>query len=79
MMLLAPAIAFFAADGVAHGFRPWEKTALAALWLIPLVARSAAHLTFIPLGVPALPLVFRAAASPSGIAVFSATAAHQSS
>ena len=36
MMVLAPAIAFFAADGCTRGFGPWEKTALAALWLMPL-------------------------------------------
>jgi alpha-1,2-mannosyltransferase len=58
MMVLAPAIAFFAVDGFARGFRPWEKTALAALWLVPLVARSVAQLTFIPLGVPAMFVVF---------------------
>ena len=39
-------------------FRPWEKTALAALWLVPLVARSVAQLTLIPLGVPAMLAVF---------------------
>ena len=58
MMVLAPAIAFFAVDGFARGFGPWEKTALAALWLVPLVARSIAQLTFIPLGVPAMFVVF---------------------
>jgi alpha-1,2-mannosyltransferase len=58
MMVLAPAIAFFAIDGFTRGFRPWEKTALAALWLVPLVARSVAQLTFIPLGVPAMLVVF---------------------
>ena len=58
MMVLAPAIAFFAVDGFARGFGPWEKTALAALWLVPLVARSIAQLTFIPLGVPAMLVVF---------------------
>jgi alpha-1,2-mannosyltransferase len=58
MMVLAPAIAFFAVDGFARGFGPWEKTALAALWLVPLVARSVAQLTFIPLGVPAMLVVF---------------------
>jgi hypothetical protein len=31
LMLLAPAIAFLAADGMSHGFAPWEKTMLAAL------------------------------------------------
>jgi hypothetical protein len=58
MMVLAPAIAFFGVDGFARGFGPWEKTALAALWLVPLVARSVAQLTFIPLGVPAMVVVF---------------------
>ena len=58
MMVLAPAIAFFAADGLARGFGPWEKTALAALWLAPLVARSVAHITLIPFGVLAMLAVF---------------------
>jgi alpha-1,2-mannosyltransferase len=58
MMVLAPAIAFFAADGLTRGFGPWEKTALAALWLTPLAARSFAHLTFIPLGVPMMLAMF---------------------
>jgi alpha-1,2-mannosyltransferase len=51
MMVLAPAIAFLAADGLARGFAPYEETALAALWLVPLVARAAAEATLIPLGV----------------------------
>ena len=51
MMVLAPAIAFFVADGFARGFGPWEKTALAALWLMPLVARSVAQMTLIPLSL----------------------------
>jgi alpha-1,2-mannosyltransferase len=58
MMVLAPAIAFIAADGFARGFGPWEKTTLAALWLVPLVARSVAHISLIPLGVPAMLAVF---------------------
>jgi hypothetical protein len=58
MMVLAPAIAFIAIDGRARGFGPWEKTALAALWLVPLVARNFALVTFIPLGVPAMLAVF---------------------
>src|SRR5439155_23601350 len=58
MMVLAPAIAFFAADGLARGFGPWERTVLAALWLVPLIARSIAFATFIPLGVwPMLPFL----------------------
>ena len=58
MMVLAPAIAFLAADGMARGFGPWEKTALAALWLVPLVARTFPQLTLIPLGVPAMLAMF---------------------
>ncbi len=58
MMALTPAIAFVAADGFARGFGPWEKTALAALWLAPLVARSVAHITLIPIGVSAMLAVF---------------------
>lgn len=50
-LMLAPAIAFYAADGLALGFGPCEKTALAGLWLMPLLARSAAQITLIPIGV----------------------------
>ena len=55
---LAPAICFLAADGLARGFGPWEKTALAFLWLMPLIARTIAQHTLIPLGVPAMVVVF---------------------
>ena len=58
MMVLAPAIAFIAADGLARGFGPWEKTALAVLWLSPLVARSVAQATLIPFGVLAMLAMF---------------------
>jgi hypothetical protein len=58
MMVLAPAIAFLAVDGIMRGFGPWEKTMLAALWLVPLVARSVAEASLIPLGVPAMLAVF---------------------
>jgi alpha-1,2-mannosyltransferase len=58
MMVLAPAIAFLAADGMTRGFGPWEKTALAALWLVPLVARTVPQVTLIPLGVPVMLATF---------------------
>ena len=58
MMVLAPAIAFLAVDGFVRGFGPWEKTLLAALWLVPLIARSVAHVTLVPLGVPAMLAMF---------------------
>ena len=58
LMVLAPAIAFLAVDGLKRGFAPWEKTALAALWVAPLVARSVAQIALIPLGVIAMLVMF---------------------
>ena len=58
LMVLAPAIAFLAVDGLARGFGPWEKTALAFLWAVPLIARGFAQVTFIPLGVIAMLVMF---------------------
>jgi hypothetical protein len=58
MMMLAPAIAFLTIDGLKRGFAPFEKTALAALWLTPLLARSTAQLTAVPLGVPMMLATF---------------------
>lgn len=58
LMLLAPAIAFLALDGLRHGFCYWHKLVLAALWLVPLMARSVAGAASIPLGAPVLLLAF---------------------
>ncbi|HWP26551.1 MAG TPA: glycosyltransferase family 87 protein [Xanthobacteraceae bacterium] len=58
MMVLAPAIAFVAADGLQRGFAPWEKSALAWLWFVPLVARSIAEYALIPLGIWTMLAVF---------------------
>ena len=60
LMLLAPAIAYLSIDGFARGFGPYEKTIVAALWIVPLVARSIPQATLIPLAVPTmlLALVF---------------------
>jgi alpha-1,2-mannosyltransferase len=57
-MLLAPAITFLAAHGIEEGFSDYRKTALAALWLVPLLARDVALLTLIPLGLPAMLFAF---------------------
>jgi alpha-1,2-mannosyltransferase len=54
LMVLAPAIAFLAVHGTGNGFRPFGKTALAALWLLPLLARPVAGAILIPLAVPAM-------------------------
>lgn len=58
MMVLAPAIAFVAMDGLARGFGPYEKSALALMWAMPLVARTLAQQTMIPLGVLTMLFVF---------------------
>jgi alpha-1,2-mannosyltransferase len=57
LVLLTPAIAFLAIDGAKRGFAPWQKTLLAALWLLPLAARSVAQATLIPLAVPLILVV----------------------
>ena len=58
LVVLAPAIAFLAAHGMVHGFGTWEKTALALLWFMPLIARPVAEQTLLPLGVPLMLVVF---------------------
>jgi hypothetical protein len=58
LMVLAAAIAFLAMNGLRHGFAPWEGTALAALWLVPLVARAVAGATLVPIGLLAMLAVF---------------------
>jgi hypothetical protein len=58
LMLLAPAIAFLAADASEHGAAPWQKSIMAAMWTVPLVARSVPQATLIPLAVPTMLLAF---------------------
>ena len=58
LMLLAPAIAYLATDGPTRGFVSWEKTILAALWIVPLIARSVPQATLIPLAVPIMLVAF---------------------
>ncbi|HEX5211294.1 MAG TPA: glycosyltransferase family 87 protein [Pseudolabrys sp.] len=56
LMVLAPAIAYLCVDGIARGCAPYEKTVLAGLWIVPLVARSIPQATLIPLAVPMMVL-----------------------
>jgi alpha-1,2-mannosyltransferase len=58
LMTLGIAIAYLAALGQARGFLPYEKTALAAAWLVPFVARSVTQATLIPLAVPTMLTLF---------------------
>jgi hypothetical protein len=51
LMALAPAIAFLAVAGYATGFRSYEKSLLAWLWIAPLIARPFAQHTLVPVAV----------------------------
>ncbi len=51
LAVLAVAIAFFARHGLNSGFRDYEISLLAAAWIVPLLSRSIAGVTGIPLGL----------------------------
>jgi hypothetical protein len=57
MTALAPAIAFLAVHGLRCGFADYEKSAVAALWFAPLLARTVAQQLALPLGVLAMATV----------------------
>jgi alpha-1,2-mannosyltransferase len=58
LMIAAPAIAFLAAHGLSKGFAPYEKSALAFVFIAPLLTRAIAEHTFLPLGLFAVILLF---------------------
>jgi alpha-1,2-mannosyltransferase len=58
MVLLGPAIACMVALGLERGFAPFEKTLLAATWIVPLLARITAKLSYIPLGASIMVALF---------------------
>jgi hypothetical protein len=58
LMLLAPAIALLAVEGLANKFEAYERTVLTALWLLPIASRTIAHTTSIPLAAPIMLLAF---------------------
>src|SRR5258708_806200 len=51
LMILGPAIAFMTCAGFAVGFHAFEISLLAAAWVVPLLSRSIAGVTYIPLGL----------------------------
>jgi hypothetical protein len=58
LMALGPAVALLAADGITNGFRPYQRSAIATLWLMPLVARALPALTLLPAAVPVMLATF---------------------
>jgi hypothetical protein len=50
-VVLLVGIAFLWRDATRHGWLSWEKSALALVWIAPLVARNIAALTLFPLGL----------------------------
>jgi hypothetical protein len=51
LVILALPIAFTVSAGFAGGFRDYESSVLAAAWIVPLLSRSIAGATYIPLGL----------------------------
>jgi hypothetical protein len=49
-LMLGMAVVLLVSHGLEKGFRAWEKTLLAAAWIIPGVARVIAKTTFLPIG-----------------------------
>ncbi len=50
-VVLLAGIAFLWRDATTHGWLSWEKSALALVWIAPLVARTIAEMTLVPLGL----------------------------
>ena len=58
MMVLGPALAFMVMHGLERGFAPFEKTLLALVWVVPLLARCLGMATHVPVGVLVMAGVF---------------------
>jgi len=54
LVALAVALAFLVRHGLICGFRDYEISLLAAAWIVPLLSRSIAGATGIPLGLVVL-------------------------
>ena len=61
-VVLLAGVAFLWRDATRHGWLPWERSALALVWIAPLVARNIAALTLFPLGLVTALLVLALAA-----------------
>jgi alpha-1,2-mannosyltransferase len=58
LVVLAIAIAYVARLGLSRGFRNYEVSLLAAAWIVPLLTRSIAGVTGIPLGLLVLSTLY---------------------
>ena len=58
MMVLGPAIALMVSLGSSRGFETFEKSLLAGVWLVPLLARGFGGAAHLPLGVLAAGTLF---------------------
>ncbi|WP_020174094.1 glycosyltransferase family 87 protein [Methyloferula stellata] len=58
MVLLGPALAFAVSYGCEKGFRPFEKTLFACVWISPLLARPLATAAHVPIGTFVMALFF---------------------
>ncbi|GAC1498313.1 MAG: glycosyltransferase family 87 protein [Bradyrhizobium sp.] len=54
LVILALAIVFTVGAGLAGGFRDYEASLLAAVWIVPLLSRSVAGFTAVPIGLLAM-------------------------
>ncbi len=58
LVLLGMAMVLLVSHGLEKGFRAWEKTLLAAAWIIPGGARFVAKTTFLPIGLLCMVALF---------------------
>ena len=54
LVALAPALAFVLSHGRDSGFRPWQKTGMAVVYVAPFLTRIVAGATLVPLGLLAM-------------------------
>ncbi len=58
LVALAQALAFLLVHGQQHGFRPWQKTGMAVVYIAPFLTRIIAGATLIPFGLLAMLWLF---------------------
>lgn len=58
LTVLLPALAWLWLDASEHGWRRWDATMMALVWIAPLFGRAAAQLLYVPLDLISIILVF---------------------